>query len=537
MSAAGGELATTADLLHDAWRPRVNPWIVTMTVMITTFMEVLDGTIANVALPHIASGLAVSVDESTWVITSYLVSNAIVLPLSGWFASLFGRKRFYMSCVVLFTIGSLLCGVATTIGWLVFFRVLQGVGGGALQPTSQAILVESHTRRNQGMAMAAYGMGVVVAPIVGPTLGGWITDNYTWRWIFFINIPIGAIALLLTSALVDDPPYFIRKKLKALRIDYMGLGLLAVGLGALQVVLDKGEREDWFESDFIVGFAVVAVVCLVAVIFWEWWRRDPVVDIHLLRDRNFLLANILMFTLGFVLYSTTVLVPVFLQTLLGYTAFMSGLVLTPGAILILMLLPMSGMLLPRIGPRWLVAAGLTSGGLALIYLLVPLNLQVDFRTITVARALQTAGLAFLFVPINAAAFMNIPREKMSNATGIINLARNIGGSAGVSFVTTMLARRSQFHQSVLVDHLTPYNPDVQTFMQGAGQLMFARGGADPSLAADRAQGLTYLLVQQQAGMLAFIDNFWMLGIVFLALIPMALLLKKPGHGEQPRLGH
>jgi MFS transporter, DHA2 family, multidrug resistance protein len=534
MSARGAEYATAADL-REVWRPRVNPWIVTMTVMLTTFMEVLDGTIANVALPHIASGLAVSVDESTWILTSYLVSNAIVLPLSGWFASLFGRKRFYMACVVLFTVGSLLCGVATSIGWLVFFRILQGVGGGALQPTSQAILVESHPRRNQGMAMAAYGMGVVVAPIVGPTLGGWITDNYSWRWIFFINIPIGAVALLMTSALVDDPPYFIRKSLRALHIDYIGIGLLAVGLGALQVFLDKGEREDWFASSFITVFAVLAVVCLAVVIFWEFHHHDPVIDIHLLRDRNFILANVLMFTLGFVLYASTMLVPVFLQTLLGYTAYMSGLVLTPGAILILILLPVAGMLLPRVGPRWLVAAGLLSGGLSLIFLLAPLSLAADFRTITMARALQTAGMAFLFVPINAAAFINIPREKMSNATGIINLARNIGGSAGVSFVTTMLARRAQFHQSVLVSHVTPYSYDFQAFVQGAGQAFVGRGGSDPQQAADQAGGLSYLLVQQQAGMLSFIDNFWLLGVIFLALIPLALALKKPGHGEQPRL--
>ena len=310
-----------------------------------------------------------------------------------------------------------------------FFRICQGAGGGALQPVSQAILVESFPRSKQGLAMAAYGMGVVVAPIVGPTLGGWITDNYTWRWIFFINIPVGILSLVLTGALVDDPPYLVRRKLKSLRIDYIGLGLIAVGLGALQVVLDKGEREDWFGSHFIVAFALIAGTCMAAAVFWEWWRRDPVVDIHLLKDRNFLVANILMFTLGFVLYASTVLVPVFLQTLLGYTAFQSGLVLTPGAVLILMMLPISGMLLPRVGPRWLVALGLASGGLALMFLLSPLNLQVDFRTITEARALQTIGLAFLFVPINAAAFSFIAKAKMSNATGIINLARNIGGSA------------------------------------------------------------------------------------------------------------
>jgi MFS transporter, DHA2 family, multidrug resistance protein len=524
MSAGGASLAPPADLA-ETWRPRVNPWIITMTVMLTTFMEVLDGTIANVALPHIASNLSASVDEATWVLTSYLVSNAIVLPLSGWFASIFGRKRFYMACVVLFTVGSLMCALAPSLGWLVFFRICQGAGGGALQPTSQAILVESFPRAKQGLAMAAYGMGVVVAPIVGPTLGGWITDNYTWRWIFFINIPVGLISLLLTSALVEDPPFFIRKSIRSLRIDYIGLGLLAVGLGALQVVLDKGEREDWFGSSFIVTFAVIAGVCLVAVIFWEWWVREPVVDLHLLKDRNFLVSNVLMFTLGFVLYASTMLVPVFLQTLLGYTAFMSGLVLTPGAICILILLPISGMLLPKVGPRWLVALGLTSGGLALIFLLAPLNLQTDFRTITTARAFQTAGLAFLFVPINAAAFMYISKSKMSNATGIINLARNIGGSAGIAFVTTMLQRRSQFHQSVLVAHATPYDTGYAAAVHGAGQFLYTQGSS-PTLAADQAQGLVYLSIQQQAGMLSFIDNFWLLGVIFLALIPMALLLKR-----------
>jgi MFS transporter, DHA2 family, multidrug resistance protein len=534
MSRGGESLAATAEMA-ELWRPRVNPWVVTMTVMLTTFMEVLDGTIANVALPHIASNLAASVDESTWVLTSYLVSNAIVLPLSGWFSSIFGRKRFYMACVVLFSVGSLACGLAPSLEWLVFFRVLQGAGGGALQPTSQAILVESFPRAKQGMAMAAYGMGVVVAPIVGPTLGGWITDNYTWRWIFFINIPVGILSLVLTSALVDDPPYLVRKSLKTLRIDYIGLGLLGVGLGFLQVVLDKGQREDWFASDFIVTFAVISAAALLAVILWELWVRDPIVDIRLLKDRNFLLANVLMFMLGFVLYSSTVLIPIFLQTLLGYTALLSGLVLSPGAIVTLVMLPIAGFLLPRTGPRWLILVGLTTGGLSLFYM-SGFNLQLDYHTAMMARLYQSFGLAFLFVPINAAAFSFISKAKMSNATGIINLARNIGGSAGVAFVTTMLQRRAQFHQNILVGHITSGDPNYQALLQGAGQF-FVGQGSGPSQAADQAQGLVYGLVQQQAAMLSFIDNFWMLGVMFLAMIPVTFILRSPPAGRPLVAGH
>jgi DHA2 family multidrug resistance protein len=522
MSAGAGQLAAAE--LAEAWRPPISPWIITMTVMLATFMEVLDGTIANVALPHIASNLSASVDEATWVLTSYLVSNAIVLPLSGWFSSLFGRKPFYMTCVAIFTLGSLACGLAPSLGWLVFFRVLQGVGGGALQPVSQAILVESFSLRKQGMAMAAYGMGVVVAPIIGPTLGGWITDNYTWRWIFFINLPVGILSLILTSALVQDPPYLVRKSLKTLRIDYIGLGLLAVGLGFLQVVLDKGQRDDWFSSNFILMFAVISGVCLVAVVVWELRAKDPIVDLRLLKDRNFLFTNIMMFTLGFVLYSSTMLIPVFLQTMLGYTALLSGLVLSPGALVTLTMLPLAGFLLPRVGPKWLIAMGLVSGGLSLFYM-SGFNLQLDYHTAMMARMYQSFGLAFMFVPISAAAFSYIPKAKTSNATGIINLARNIGGSAGIAFVTTMLARRQQFHQNILVDHVTSSDTGFLAFFYGAARFLTGQGSS-PTHAADQAHGLAYLLVQQQAAMLSFIDNFWLLGVIFLSLLPLALLLKK-----------
>jgi len=525
--------ALPAALPAEVWRPRVNPWIITTTVMLTTFMEVLDGTIANVALPHIAANLSAGVDESTWVLTSYLVSNAIILPLSGWLSSIFGRKRFYMTCVVVFTVSSLACGFAPSLTWLVVLRIIQGLGGGGLQPTSQAILVESFPRSKQGMAMAAYGIGVVVAPVIGPTLGGWITDNYTWRWIFFINIPVGILSLLLTSALVEDPPYLVRRSLRTMRIDYMGLGLLAVGLGFLQYMLDKGQREDWFGSNMIVAAAAIAGVCLLGVFLWELVVRDPIVDLRLLKDSNFLLSNVLMFALGFVLYSSTALIPIFLQTLMGYTATWSGLALSPGGLVTWLMLPVAGILLPRVGPRWLIATGLLAGALSLFYM-SGFNLQIDFATAAHARMYQAFGLAFLFVPINAAAFSYIPRPKLSNATGIINLARNIGGSTGIAFVTTLLARRSQFHQNVLVSHLTPYDYNYQALLDGAGQRLVQQG-SDAVHAAQQAQGVAYGLVQQQAGILSFIDNFWILGVIFLALIPLALLLKspKPGHEMAP----
>ncbi|MGB7593424.1 MAG: DHA2 family efflux MFS transporter permease subunit, partial [Terriglobia bacterium] len=381
-----------------------HPWIIAFTVMLAIFMEVLDTSVANVALPHIAGNLSAGVDESTWVLTSYLVSNAIVLPLTGWFSTLFGRKRFYMTCVAIFTIASMLCGLAPSLPLLVFFRILQGAGGGALQPISQAILLESFPKQKRGMAMAIFGMGVVLAPIIGPTLGGWITDSYSWRWIFLINIPVGVISLVLTLFLIFDPPYLVRKSLReGAKIDYIGIGLLSVGLGFLQVVLDKGEREDWFGSGFIVWCSVVAVIGLLGAFLWELSREDPAVDFHLLKERNFLIATLTMFMLGLVLYGSTALLPIFLQTLLGYTALLSGLVLSPGGILVIILLPVVGKLLTRFESRWLVVFGLSTLALSLFHM-ANFNLEVDFRTAMVARVYQSAGMAFLFVPINVMAF-------------------------------------------------------------------------------------------------------------------------------------
>jgi DHA2 family multidrug resistance protein len=496
-----------------------------MTVMLATFMEVLDTSVANVALPHIAGSLSATPEEATWVLTSYLVANAIILPMGAWFSMLLGRKRFYMICVGLFTVSSLLCGMAPTLGLLVLFRVLQGLGGGALQPISQAILVESFPREKQGMAMAFYGMGVVVAPVIGPTLGGWITDNFNWGWIFFINLPVGILSLVLTSSLVHDPPYLVRKRFgNGFKVDYMGFGLLALGLGSLEIVLDEGQRNDWFSSNFIVTFAFLTVVCLVGVVLWELRQKQPVIDFHVLKERNFALATVSMLVLGFVLYGSTALLPLFLQTLLGYTAMLSGLVLSPGGVVICVAMPVVGMLLRKYQARWLVIFGVAVSALGLMAM-SRFTLQLDFATAVRGRIVQSFGLAFLFVPISTVAFMRIPRERMNYATGLYNLARNIGGSSGIAATTTMLARRAQFHQSVLVSHLTPYDPGYRGFLEKASAVL-QTAGSSPTDAAAQAQGLMYGTVLKQASMLAFADAFWVMGALFLVIIPLMFLIRK-----------
>ena len=460
----------------DAWRPSVNPWIIALAVTLATFMEVLDTSIANVALPHIAGSLSAGQDESTWVLTSYLVSNAIVLPLSGWLSSIIGRKNFYMGCVALFTVSSFMCGLAPNLTVLIMCRVLQGAGGGGLQPSEQAILADTFPPAKRGMAFAVYGMAVVTAPAIGPTLGGWITDNFTWRWIFFINIPVGILSILLTSRLIQDPPYFKRRKLSETRIDYVGLGFVALGLGALQIVLDKGQRDDWFESNFIVTLALVSAAALIFVVIWEWRHKDPIIDLHLFRDRTFGVSNLLMFMLGFALLGSTLLLPLLSQTLLGYTAEQAGLALMPGGFTIILLLPLVGFLLSRYTPRWLLLLGLLILSYSLFHM-TSFDLQIDFRTVANARMIQAAGMAFLFVPINTAAYAFLPREKNNAASGLMNLARNIGGSVGISVVTTMLDRRTQLHLNNLAGRLNAGNAAFQSMIQGASRALVAHGAS------------------------------------------------------------
>jgi MFS transporter, DHA2 family, multidrug resistance protein len=519
MSAAAAALDSP-----EVWRPAINPWIIAVTVTLATFMEVLDTSIANVSLPHIAGSLSAGVDESTWILTSYLVSNAIVLPLSGWLSSIMGRRNFYMSCVAVFTVSSFLCGLAPNLATLIFFRVLQGAGGGGLQPSEQAILADTFPPAKRGMAFAVYGIAVVTAPAIGPTLGGWITDNFTWRWIFFINIPVGIISVLLTSRLIEDPPFLKRRRLRETHIDYVGLGLVGLGLGTLQVVLDKGQRDDWFDSHFIVTLSIISAIALLFAIYWEWTHKDPVVDLHLFRDRTFGISNLLMFMLGFALLGSTLLLPLFMQTLLGYTAERSGLALMPGGFTIMILLPLVGFLLSRYSPRWMLFFGLAVLSVSL-FNMTGFDLQMDFHSVVLARVLQAAGMAFLFVPINTAAYAFLPRDKNNAASGLMNLARNIGGSVGISFVATMLDRRTQAHLNYLSRNLSATNPAFRAMLQGAAQAMRAHG-ASAAFAARQAYALVGATVQRQATMLSYIDDFQILGIAILAMLPLVFLVRK-----------
>jgi MFS transporter, DHA2 family, multidrug resistance protein len=510
-----------------------NPWLIAITVTMATFMEVLDTSIANVALPHIAGNLSATVDEATWVLTSYLVSNAIVLPLSAWLSELIGRKRFYMLCVALFTGSSFLCGLAPNLGMLVFFRILQGMGGGGLQPSEQAILADTFPPKKRGMAFAVYGFAVVAAPAIGPTLGGYITDNVSWRWIFYINIPIGILSLIMTHRLVQDPPQFQaeqrHRRRKGFNIDYIGLGLIAVGLGSLQYVLDKGQRDDWFGSNLILWLTIVAAVAIVASIIWEWYAKNPIVDLHLFRERNFAIASAILFMIGLVLFSSTVLLPLMLQTLFNYTALDAGLVLSPGAVLIMLAMPIVGFLLTRVEPRWLIIFALVVCSIGL-YLMSGFTTQTDIKTFIIYRCVQAGALGFLFVPVNTAMYAYIPPGKNNNASALVNLARNIGGSVGISLVTTFLDRRQQFHQNRLVSHITPYSHSYQRMYSTLTHFF----GGGPG-GGRRAIGLIYQQVQQQSGMLAYVDCYFVLAIAFACMIPFVFLLKptRGGGGAAP----
>ncbi len=504
----------------------INPWVIAVTVTLATFMEVLDTSIANVALPHISGNLSAGADESTWVLTSYLVSNAIVLPLSGWFSGLIGRKKFYMTCVAIFTVSSFLCGLAPSLGVLVIFRIMQGVGGGGLQPSEQAILNDTFPLEKRGMAFAVYGLAVVVAPTIGPWLGGWITDNFSWRWIFYINVPVGIVSLLLTNFLVSDPPYMKKANVKAgFRIDYIGIGLISLGLGSMQIILDKGQREDWLSSNFIRVFFALMIFGLIAGILWELREKEPVVDLRMLKDRNFAIATVAMFFLGFVLYASTVLIPQFLQELLGYTAQLAGMALSPGGAVIMCMMPVVGILVSKVDTRILITFGCIVSASAL-FVMAGWNTGLDYRHAVTARMLQSFGLAFLFIPINVAAFAYVPREKSNMGTGIINLARNIGASVGIATVTTMLDRRAQFHQARLMEHVNDFSAAYHNMLNGT-QVKLIAAGSTAAHAGAQAHGMIYNTIQRQAVMLAFIDNFKMLGVVFFAVIPILVMMRKP----------
>jgi DHA2 family multidrug resistance protein len=518
------------------WIPRANPWLIAFVVSLAAFMEVLDTSIANVALPHIAGNLGASSDESTWVLTSYLVSNAIILPISGWLVSLFGRKRFFLVCITLFTASSLLCGIAPTLGVLLAARVLQGVGGGGLQPMAQAILADTFPPEKRGLAFSVYGVTAVVAPSIGPTLGGWITDNYTWRWIFLMNLPIGIIAIFLVMTYVDDPPFLKRISLKESKIDYFGFGLLAVGVGFLQIVLDKGQEDDWFGSNFILTLTVVSIICLVSLIVWELTVKEPILDFRLFKNLNFANASVMMFMVGAGSFSTTVLMPQFLQSLLGYTAESAGMVLSAAAIILLIELPLVGQLTGKIQARYLMAFGWGALTIAMFYSTRRLDLEISFASATWLRIAQYIPMGFIFIPATMVAYLGIPQEKSNSVAGFINFVRNIGASVGTSAVTTILARREQFHQVMLSSRLSATNGLFRSSVASLTGRLRQSGVGQPELQAYSRLNAT---VEHQAATLSYIDTFWLLGVATGIMFFLSFLLRKnePGRGRKPTLEH
>ena len=500
----------------------VNPWIVTIAVMLATFMEVLDTTVVNVAVPHMSGNLGATYEEGTWVVTSYLVSNAIILPMAGWLAARFGRRRMLLLCVTGFSVTSLLCGMATSLEALIFFRVLQGLSGGGLQPLSQSVLLETFPPKRHGTAMAAYGLGIIIAPILGPTLGGWITDNYTWRWIFYINLPVGIISLLMISQFVIDPGY-LRKRVTG-GVDLWGIGYLALGFGMLQMVLDTGQRKDWFGSNQIRLWTALCVIGLVGMVVRELTAKHPIVDLRVLKDRTFTAGTLLMTMLGFVLYASLMLLPIYLQTLLNYPAFQAGLALSPRGIGALIFTPITGQLTNRIDPRKLLTVGIVVGG-GTMFSLSHLNLNAGYWDIFWPQVIQGAAMAFLFIPLMATSMSGIAKEKMGNATSIYNLMRNIGGSFGIACMTTFLARRQQVHQNQLISHVTPMDIRTQEMAQGLQGWFRMHAPLSQYDAMHKSLGAIYLMVQQQAAMLSFVEAFWVMGVIFWAMLPLLLLLR------------
>ena len=499
-------------------------------------MESLDTSIANVAMPHIGGTLSASRDESTWVLTSYLVANAVVLPLSGWIANRIGRKRFYMTCVFLFTIASLLCGLAPTLGLLVFFRVLQGAAGGGLQPSEQSILADTFPPEKRSMAFAVYGMAVVLAPVLGPTVGGWIVDNYSWRWIFFINIPVGILSLYLTNRVVEDPPYLAEIRNRKESIDYWGLGLLVVTIGALQTMLDKGQEDDWFSSRFITTCFVVSAIGLVIFIIRQFNVEHPILDLRLLGRRNVGTTMFVMFMVGVSLYSSTVLIPQFLQEIMGYSAEQAGMAVSSGGIALMFLFPVAGFLAPKFDPRWLVAMGfsITTFGL---YRMTNMNLNISFGQAVSWRVVIALGLPFLFIPINTLCYTGIPQEKYNEVSGMSALMRNLGGSVGISFVTTLLARATQRHLSLLGAHTISGNPVFESLRSGiAGAMM--QNHASRADAMQMAGAQIYGMAQLQARLLAYVDSTWVMVAVTATLIPIPFIMKRPPKMKGPvPMGH
>lgn len=503
------------------WIPSFNPWLIAVSVMLATVMEVLDTSVANVALPHIAGNLSATPEEATWVLTSYLISNAIILPATSWIGKYIGRKRFLIICIVIFTGASALCGAAPNLAILIIARILQGMGGGALQPIAQSVLLESFPPAKRGAAMAIYGMGIVVAPIIGPTLGGWITDNYSWRWIFYINLPIGLIAAFMANTFVEDPPYL--KNQKPGRIDYTGFGLMALGLGALELTLDLGQQRDWFESSLIVFTAVMSGLSILAFIAWELYTPEPIVNLRVFLNRNFAVGCAMIASVGVVLYGSTALLPLFLQTLLGYPAMESGFAVSPrgvGAVVSMMIV---SRLIGRVDARYLIAFGFIILSFS-TYLFTGINLYIAQSNIIYPMLISGVAMGFVFVPLTTISMATLPQEQIGNASGIFNLMRNTGGSVGIAIMTTLLARNSQVHQAILTTHTTQYDPAFQTMFEQIKNSLLAT--MDPASAAQQAYQTIYGMVLQQAAVLAYIDDFRLLAFLCALCVPAGFLFKR-----------
>ncbi len=523
-------MAETATHEED-WKPRHNPWAIALTVTLATFMEVLDTSIANVALPHIAGSLGASQEEATWVLTSYLVSSAVVLPVSGWLSNRFGRKRFYMTCVALFTLSSVLCGFAPSLPILIVFRILQGAGGGGLAPSEQAILADTFSVEKRGQAFALYGMAVVVAPAIGPTLGGWITDNYNWHWIFFINLPIGLFSLWLTNIMVEDPPQAPSQRAAKGGVDWTGLALVASGVGCLEFFLDKGQEKDWFGNPEIRLAAIAAVLLLSFFVYWEWRHPDPIVDLKLLKNRNFGTAVFLQLILGMVLFGSTVLIPQYLQLLLGYTAERAGMVLSPGGFVLVVMMIVTGRTMGKMDPRLMVALGYlaTAAGL---YNLTRLSLDSAFGTVTLWRALQVIGLPFVFIPISTLNYVGVPRSKSNQISSLSNFARNMGGSAGTALLTTFIARTAQTHQVQLAANVVPGTAPYVAYLASLTS-MLRSAGVSTAQATNLAVGYAYQQMLRQASMLSYKNSFAVLAAAIACLTPLPFLMRLPSTAEKP----
>jgi DHA2 family multidrug resistance protein len=512
-------------------RPDINPWLIAIAVMSSTFMEVLDTTVVNVSLPHIAGSLSASTDEATWTLTSYLVANAIILPMTGWLAGRFGRKRLLLMAVTGFTAASFLCGLAPSLGLLIFFRIIQGACGGGLQPLSQAVLLESFPPEKRGQAMAFWALGIVVAPMLGPVLGGWLTDNYSWRWVFYINVPIGVLAILLTQAFIFDPPYLRRERTG---IDYWGIGLLVVGMGGLQIMLDKGQEEDWFGSHFIVTMAVLAVVGLGGLIIRELKAPNPVIDLSIFRYRSYAIGTFLMTAVGFVLYGSTVLYPLMMQELLGYTATHAGVTNFPRGTASFLFMPIVGILTGKIDARKLLAVGLLLTAAAMFQVSF-FSLDVGFWDFAWPLILQGTGLGLIFVPLTTVSNDEVPKERIGNATSIFNLMRNIGASVGISSVQALQFRHMQTHINILGRHVNEASLRTQQTLAGL-RGTFVSQGVDAVTADHRAHAALWGTLQRQAAMLAYNDVFRFMGGMFLIMVPLIFLMQKP-KAKGPVMAH